>query len=157
MGTPVMPKIGLTKKAKETKEERSLDELLGEGGVGRHIRVFYEETWIPAKVITPPKVTQNTPQEASIYIHYMGWKKRYDQWIPLKNDLIKIEEKIEEEKVETFVAGQQVMGTWSDKEYYPCTIVKCLDGAYSVEFYDGFKRKLGKTQVKSATSLEIKE
>ena len=48
--------------------------------------------------------------------------------------------KIEHVKVEyEFNVGDEVLGSWSDKNHYPAKIIALLSNGYHVEFYDGFK------------------
>ena len=134
--------------------------LLGANGIGQTLSVFRQGEWHEAKVIAPPKSgAKATPpkKDQFVFVHYKGWNKQYDEWAELKAETMKI---IKVENIEikhNFKVGANVLGTWTDKKYYPCSIVALIPTGYQVEFYDGFKKKLTFQQVKRGTEIEKKK
>ena len=145
---------------KKQPKREGLLALLGDEGLGQTLSVFRQGEWHEAKVIAPPKTgAKATPpkKDKFVFVHYMGWNKQYDEWAELNDETMKI---IKVENVEikhTFKVGANVLGTWTDKKYYPCTIVALISTGYQVEFYDGFKKKLTFQQVKKGTEMEKKK
>ncbi|XP_063690019.1 hormone receptor 4-like isoform X4 [Bolinopsis microptera] len=92
-----------------------------------------------------------------IFIHYLNWHKRHDQWLPSRSPRIralskKNADKLPEEqnlKSVMFKVGQAIEAKWIDKHYYPGTILSAEGNEYyRVLFSDGFKKKLRFSQIR---------
>ena len=59
--------------------------------------------------------------------------QQYDEWAELNDETIKIIKVENDEIKHTFKVGANVLGTWTDKKYYPCKIVALISTGYLVE------------------------
>ena len=146
------PKKPPNPKLKSPLLDSKLKFLLGEEGYNQPIEFLWDEKWLSAKVISPPKTTLSSQIDTlkNIYIHFNGWNKSFDQWVPLDPKVLRYVVKNESLKFD-FNVGESAMGRWSDSTFYPCHIVKHQNNGYLVEFYDGFRRPLRPSQVKPIT------
>jgi len=150
------PPVKVALKSLKQKND-GLGALLGEDGYGQMLHVFRQSEWHEAKIIPPTKKTDASPKKGrTVFVHYTGWSKQYDEWIKLDTATIKVVKVAKIEVKHSFKVDDSVLGTWSDKKYYPCQIVELIPTGYQVKFYDGFKKKLAFSHVKKGTELEKK-
>ena len=133
---------------------RSLRGMVGEEGYGQGIEFLWDSKWIRAKVISPPRTGGPPPVDIrkNIYIHFNGWNKSFDQWVPLDPKVLR--PVLKTETSFEFDIGERVMARWSDSTFYPGKIVKHQNNGYVVEFYDGFRKPIRPNQVKRCTRAE---
>ena len=67
-----------------------MQHLIGENGYNEVLEVRWDNKWLQAKIIPPPKSKlDKADRKRNIFIHFNGWNKTFDQWFPLDTSLIR--------------------------------------------------------------------
>lgn len=143
-------------------EKDNLMSLLGENGFDKWVEVKYQDKWIAAKIIHPPKKDtpkskKDQPREKAIFIHYHNWSKSHDQWIQLDNERVRIAAEPKKEPKLEWKNETELLGLWDRNQYYPCKVIGLSGSCYNVEFYDGFRKRLPASALKEGTQQEFKD
>nr|XP_027198115.1 uncharacterized protein LOC113792427 [Dermatophagoides pteronyssinus] len=101
--------------------------------------------WYPAKIVEI--------KNDKVKIHFLRWKKRYDQWFCMDTDLIRPRSdtlnqsnsnQMMAQKSTKFDLNEEILARWTDQKYYPARITTFYSkGQYcQVLFYDGYRKKV---------------